>query len=135
MSTPCNNGVSIPTLEIDPCKGDRTDAACVVDETVYIEFLLPVNPTQKQINQAVYSSLVSQKGEVDSIDNRLFTVEEEVRVATNTTNVALTASDLTTVYSSATIGFKVHAFSIVAGGKIYEKTATGWCEYSATITT
>lgn len=56
-------------------------------------------------------------------------------VATNTTTVVLPSATLSSTYPTATRGFKVHCFSIIDGGMIYEKTATGWCQYTATVTT
>lgn len=54
--------------------------------------------------------------------------------ATNTTTVVLDSATLTATYPTAIRGFKVHALDILVGGRIYEKTSTGWCEYLATIT-
>lgn len=51
----------------------------------------------------------------------------------NATTIALTSSDLNTVYPGAPIGFKVYCLLIIAGAMIYEKTPTGWVEYICTI--
>jgi len=55
------------------------------------------------------------------------------QVETNTTTTILSSATLSSTYPTATKGFKVHALDILVGGRIYEKTSTGWCEYLATI--
>ncbi|TDW46584.1 hypothetical protein EV144_106256 [Flavobacterium sp. 270] len=50
----------------------------------------------------------------------------------NGTTSALSSSNLTTSYPDAIRGFRVQCMSIAGGAKIYEKTATGWAEYSVT---
>ena len=62
------------------------------------------------------------------------TNNNQSKEATNTTTVALSSATLSAAYPTAITGFKVHALDIIAGGRIYEKTSTGWCEYLATIT-
>jgi len=52
---------------------------------------------------------------------------------TNPTTTVLSSATLTATYPTAIRGFKVHALDIAAGGRIYEKTSTGWCEYLSTI--
>ncbi len=47
----------------------------------------------------------------------------------NPTNTALTSDDLNAAYPSVYNGFRAQCLSI---GKVYEKTASGWVEYSIT---
>lgn len=49
------------------------------------------------------------------------------------TTTALSSSNLTDAYPAALRGDKVQALSITGGSIIYEKTDTGWIQYSATI--
>lgn len=58
----------------------------------------------------------------------------DAKIVTNTTTIILSSATLTSTYPTATKGFKVHCLSIVSGGLIYEKTATGWCQYSVIVT-
>lgn len=133
MSTPCNNYV-IPTFESDPCNGVHTDANCVLDSSEYSELSLPANSSQQEINQAQYLAAINIQAQTENLDTRVTVLEEAVPIATNTTTVALSSATLSAAYPTAITGFKVHALDIIAGGRIYEKTSTGWCEYLATIT-
>lgn len=56
----------------------------------------------------------------------------ESRIVTNATTTVLSKATLDATYPSETIGFKVHALSIITGGLIYEKTSAGWCQTSVT---
>lgn len=69
--TNCNSGIEVPILEIDECQGNRTNATCVIDPTVYSELNLEANSTQKQINQALYSSALSQKALVEHLEGEV----------------------------------------------------------------
>jgi hypothetical protein len=54
-------------------------------------------------------------------------------IATNNPNtVPLSLSYLNTSYPTAGIGFRVHCTGISGGGLIYEKTESGWVQYSVT---
>lgn len=68
MPIPCNNGISIPTLETDPCNGERIGAGCVVDSGIYSELSLSANATQQEINQAMYLAYLNLKATTDNID-------------------------------------------------------------------
>lgn len=125
---PCNNYVQIVQSE-DICLGETKPASCIIDETVYSELSLSANSTQKQINQALYLASINLKSTTDDLGERL------ENIAVNSTTTALSLATLTSTYPTAQIGFKVQALSITSGAKIYEKTTTGWCEYSVTITT
>lgn len=57
--TDCNNGIAIPILNPDPCKGCKTDASCVIDKNLYAELGLSLNSTQEQINQALYLAFLN----------------------------------------------------------------------------
>ena len=57
----CNNGITIPILNPDPCEGCTTNANCVVDENLYAELSLSSNSTQKEINQALYLAFLNLK--------------------------------------------------------------------------
>ena len=54
------------------------------------------------------------------------------RTVENFTTIELTTADLNMVYPNAVLGFKVNASSIIGGGFIYEKTSTGWVQYTVT---
>ena len=69
--TNCNSCIEVPILEIDECQGNRTNATCVIDPTVYSELNLEANSTQKQINQALYSSALSQKALVEHLEGEV----------------------------------------------------------------
>ena len=56
------------------------------------------------------------------------------KVYSNSSTVVLTSATLSSTYSSALPGDKVHALSIIAGALIYEKTASGWVQYPVTVT-
>lgn len=51
---------------------------------------------------------------------------------TDATTVTKSSATLTTDYPLAAAGDKVQALSIIAGARIYEKTSTGWVEYTVT---
>lgn len=55
------------------------------------------------------------------------------RIVTNTTTTVFTSAALTAAYPGVSPGFKVHCISIIAGALIYEKTSTGWIQYSVTV--
>lgn len=57
----------------------------------------------------------------------------EARRIENSTTTALTSTDLNSVYSTASPGYRVIASSVSGGGLIYEKTSTGWIQYAVTI--
>ena len=133
MPTPCNNYVT-PIFEEDLCQGEVKSASCVKDSSIYPELSLPANSTQQQINQAQYLAALNIKATTENLDTRVTTLEEAVPIATNTTTVVLSSATLSATYPTAVTGFKVHALDIIVGGRIYEKTSTGWCEYLATIT-
>jgi hypothetical protein len=54
------------------------------------------------------------------------------RTVENFTTIELTTANLNTAYPNAVLGFKVNASSIIGGGFIYEKTSTGWIQYTVT---
>lgn len=58
---PCNNGVTIPTLEIDECLGSTKPAACIIDSNLYAELGLEIDSTQQEINQAMYLAFLNLK--------------------------------------------------------------------------
>lgn len=77
MPAPCNNYTQIVQSE-DICQGTRTNAACVVDESLYSELGLSENATQQQINQAQYLAAINQKATTDDLDVRTTVLESTV---------------------------------------------------------
>ena len=67
----CNNGINIPTLETDPCNGERVSAGCVVDSGIYSELSLPANSTQQQINQALYLAFLNLKATTENLQTQI----------------------------------------------------------------
>jgi len=56
-------------------------------------------------------------------------------IATNATTTALSLATLNSTYPTAIIGFRVHCINITIQKVIYEKTSTGWVNYSITVIT
>lgn len=56
-------------------------------------------------------------------------------IATNATTTALSLATLNSTYPTAIIGFRVHCINIIIQKVIYEKTSTGWVNYSITVIT
>lgn len=67
----CNNGINIPTLETDPCRGERMSAGCLIDESLYSELSLESNATQQQINQALYLAFLNLKSITDNLQTQI----------------------------------------------------------------
>ena len=128
----CKTYIATPLVE-DLCNGEVKDARCVKDRNEYVDLEIEADSGQEDINQAVYNALQASKTTTDELQAQIDDVVGSI--VTNATTIALSASTLTSTYSTATKGFKVHALDIVAGGRVYEKTATGWCEYLATTVT
>lgn len=63
----CNDGVTIPTLQEDPCNGKTINAKCVIDSNIYEDLELDANSTQEEINQALYQAFVNLKAIVDGL--------------------------------------------------------------------
>jgi hypothetical protein len=63
--------------------------------------------------------------------NYVVAVTSDIAVS-NSTTVSLSAADLNAAYPNSVTGRKVQCVDISAGAKIYEKTITGWVEYSVT---
>jgi hypothetical protein len=125
----CKTYIATPLLE-DLCNGEVKDVKCVIDENAYVDLGIEADSNQGDINQAVYNALQASKTTTDELQAQIDDIVGSI--VTNATTTELSASTLTSTYPTATKGFKVHALDIVAGGRIYEKTATGWCEYLAT---
>lgn len=53
----------------------------------------------------------------------------------NSTTTILSGTALSSAYPDAVNGFRVHCVSIVGGALTYEKTDTGWIQYTVTIVT
>ena len=76
----------------------------------------------------------SRKYELPNADGTFSLVENSVQQGVNNnTTLALTSVQLTSLYPTATTGFKLYCTGIVAGKMIYEKTPTGWVGYTVLI--
>ena len=67
---PCNTYVQIVQSE-DICQGNRVNATCVVDESLYSELSLPANSTQQQINQALYLAFLNLKATTENLQTQI----------------------------------------------------------------
>ena len=63
----CNQGINIPTLQIDMCNGETKPASCIIDNLLYSELGLEINSNQQQINQAMYLAFVNFNTTVNSM--------------------------------------------------------------------
>lgn len=91
----CNNGINIPTLETDPCNGERVSAGCVIDSSLYSELSLSANSTQQQINQAQYLASLNTKSVTDNLQTQIDILEDSTPDGSETkvtagTNVSVT---------------------------------------------
>lgn len=66
MSTECNTGVVIPTLNQDPCNGNKISTQCIIDYSLYPELGLSTNPTQQEINNALYLAFLNLKNQIEN---------------------------------------------------------------------
>jgi hypothetical protein len=74
----------------------------------------------------------AKSGTIALLSDVLATRDEIPKTVENFTPIDLTTADLNTAYPNAVLGFKVNASSIIGGGFIYEKTSTGWVQYTVT---
>ena len=68
---PCNNGVTIPTLETDLCNGSTKSSACIIDSNLYSELSLSEDSTQQQINQALYLAFLNLKATTENLQTQI----------------------------------------------------------------
>lgn len=71
MSIDCNNGISIPTLENDPCNGKQYSTKCIYDENIYTELGIEADSTQEQINIAIYTAFLNLKATVENLQQQI----------------------------------------------------------------
>lgn len=76
----CNNGISIPPLEIDQCNGERMSTGCLIDESLYSELSLEANSTQKQINQAMYLAFLNLKATTEDLQDQVSALEARILI-------------------------------------------------------
>jgi hypothetical protein len=62
----CNAEI-VPTYSEDLCGGEKKDARCVIDNSVYIDLGIEINSNQQDINQAVYNALQASKTTTDEL--------------------------------------------------------------------
>ena len=122
MPTPCNNFV-VPLFEEDICQGTRTNAACVVDESLYSELGLESNATQQQINQAQYLAALNIKATIENIDATVSGLDGSETKIEAGDNVVVTGTGTTVnpyiVSSTATVNplpYKIYAAIINQSG-------------------
>ncbi len=79
------------------------------------------------------TSALVVSGGATSLVNKAYT--DNIGAVDNSTTTALSSATLTSTYPNALSGFRVHCISISSGGLTYEKTSTGWIQYSTTMVT
>lgn len=67
MSNTCQTFIN-PVYQEDQCGGEKTNNQCVIDTNTYIQLGLNANSTQQEINQALYTALVTLKNKVDDLE-------------------------------------------------------------------
>jgi len=75
---PCNNGISIPTLETDPCNGERISTGCIIDDSLYSELSLEADSTQQEINQAMYLAFLNLKATTEDLQDQVSALEARI---------------------------------------------------------
>lgn len=75
---PCNNGITIPTLDTDPCNGENTSSKCVVHESALTLLELPENSTLETILNTYMIALASALVRIDDLET--LTADLEARI-------------------------------------------------------
>jgi len=75
MSLICNNGVNIPELILEPCKGENISTACVSSPVSITALNLPANSTQQQINTAFVLALQNLLNQIEELTARVEVLE------------------------------------------------------------
>jgi hypothetical protein len=95
MNNNCNNGVTVPPLLVDGCKGSTTNALCVKDVTIYPELGLESNSSQQEINQAQYLAVLNIKATTDNLQTQIDVNDGSETKVTAGTNVTITGTGTT----------------------------------------
>ena len=112
MSTPCNNGISIPILETDLCQGSRINATCVIYESLYSELSLSANATQQEINQAIYLAYLNLKATTDNIDATVSGLDGSETKIEAGDNVEITGSGTTVNPYTIGLDFDINNYQL-----------------------
>lgn len=69
MSTSCNNGITIPTLTVDPCGGETKSAKCIIYEQAISYLELAPNSTLEQVIEKLMISLIDARNRITTLEN------------------------------------------------------------------
>lgn len=123
-----NNSVSLSVAKSDTFASEsRLD---VGENGISLKYKKNGNKTELIFSEPVFSG-----GEVflpAPTDTRGYKISY-AEVFTNTTDTALSASALDSVYTQAKIGDKINCLNITTGALQYEKTASGWISHIVTV--
>lgn len=74
--TKCLTGTNIPTLlPTEPCDGEYTSTACIVNPGAISYLNLPANSTQQTINSALINALMAKDATIFELESRILILE------------------------------------------------------------
>ena len=74
--TQCLTGTNVPTLlSAEPCGGEYTSTACIVNPGAISYLNLPANSTQQTINSALINALIFKDQTIAELTARILILE------------------------------------------------------------
>jgi hypothetical protein len=75
MSDICNNGINLPILLLEPCKGKYTSTDCILSPNAITYLGLSVGASQTQINAALITRLIGKDAQIADLQSQLNALE------------------------------------------------------------